>query len=85
MPHFMIVLTLYINSLKLSWIKKCLFLRNMEPLNKFYIKVFKTLYFLNPQMDLLYIIWHDYIYWSRILFTTVLTPPYDLELKVTDF
>ena len=32
MPHFMIVL-LYINSLNLSWIKKkCLFLRNMEPL-----------------------------------------------------
>ena len=33
MPHFMIVLILYINLLNLSWIKKCLFLRNMEPLN----------------------------------------------------
>ena len=34
MPHFIIVLILYmyINSLNLSWIKKCLFLRNMEPL-----------------------------------------------------
>ena len=34
MPHFMIVLILHINSLNLSLIKKCLFLRNMEPLNK---------------------------------------------------
>ena len=33
-PHFMIVLTAYINLLNLSWIKKCLFLRNMEPFNK---------------------------------------------------
>ena len=32
MPHFMIVLIPYINSLNLSWIIKCLFLRNMEPL-----------------------------------------------------
>ena len=35
MPHFMIVLILYINLLNLSWIKKkCLFLRNMEASNK---------------------------------------------------
>ena len=26
---------------------------------KFYVKIFKTLYFLNPQMDLFYI-WYDY-------------------------
>ena len=32
MPHFMIVLIPYINLLNLSWIIKCLFLRNMEPL-----------------------------------------------------
>ena len=31
MPHFMIVLIPYINLLNLSWIIKCLFLRNMEP------------------------------------------------------
>ena len=31
-PHCMMVLILYINFSKLSWIKKCLFLRNMEPL-----------------------------------------------------
>ena len=28
----MIISIQYINSLNLSWIKKCLFLRNMEPL-----------------------------------------------------
>ena len=33
MPHFMIVLIPYINLLNLSWIMKCLFLRNMEPLS----------------------------------------------------
>ena len=32
MPYFMIILKLYINLLNLSWIIKCLFLRNMEPL-----------------------------------------------------
>ena len=32
MPHFMIVFILYINLSNLSWIIKCLFLRNMEPL-----------------------------------------------------
>ena len=32
MPHFMIVLILYINLLNLSWIIKCLVLRDMEPL-----------------------------------------------------
>ena len=31
-PHFMILLILYIILLNLSWIKKCLFWRNMEPL-----------------------------------------------------
>ena len=37
---------------------------------KFYVKVFKTLYFLNPQMDLLYT-WYDYRCWSKILFSTI--------------
>ena len=32
MPHFMIVLIPYINLLNLSWIIKCLFFRNVEPL-----------------------------------------------------
>ena len=35
MPHFIIVLMLYINLSNLSWIIKCLFLRNMEPLRSF--------------------------------------------------
>ena len=34
-------------------------------------------------MDLLYI-WHDYRYWFKILFGTIPTPAYDLEVKVTD-
>ena len=34
-------------------------------------------------MELLYI-WHDYRYWSKILFGTIPTPAYDLEFKVTD-
>ena len=36
MPHFMIVLILYINLLNLSWIIKCVFLMNMEPLRYVY-------------------------------------------------
>ena len=32
MPHFMLVSLLHINLLNLSWIIKCLFLSNMEPL-----------------------------------------------------
>ena len=34
-------------------------------------------------MDLLYIL-HDYRYWSKILFGTIPTPAYDIEVKVTD-
>ena len=34
-------------------------------------------------MDLLYI-WHDYKYWSKILFDTISTPAYDLEAKLMD-
>ena len=33
MTHFIILLILYIDLLNLSWIKKCLFLRTMEPFN----------------------------------------------------
>ena len=32
MPHFMIILIPYINLLNLSWIMKCLFWSDMEPL-----------------------------------------------------
>ena len=34
MPHFMIVLKPYVNLLNLSWIKKSLFLRNIEASNQ---------------------------------------------------
>ena len=34
-------------------------------------------------MDLLYI-WHNYRYWSKILFGNILTSAYNLEVKVTD-
>ena len=50
---------------------------------KFYIKVFKISSFLNPYMDIFYI-WHDYRYWSKTLFSSISTPAYDLEVKVTD-
>ena len=34
-------------------------------------------------MDLVYI-WYDCKYWSKILCSTILTPAYGLEVKVTD-
>ena len=34
MPYFMMVLILYINLFKLSWLVWCLFLKNMEPVTK---------------------------------------------------
>ena len=47
------------------------------------VKDFKISSFLNPCMDLLYI-WHDYRNWSKILFGTIPTTAYDLEVKITD-
>ena len=56
-------------------------------LEKCYIKVlrqgFKISSFLNHYMNLLYI-WHDYRYWSNILFGTIPTPAHDLKDNVTD-
>ena len=34
-------------------------------------------------MDLLYI-WYEYRCWSKILFSTIHTPAYDLAVKFTD-
>ena len=34
-------------------------------------------------MNLFYI-WHDYRYWPKVLFGTIPTPAYDLEVKVTN-
>ena len=50
---------------------------------KFYVKVFKPLHFLIPQMDLVYI-WYNYRWWFKILLSTIHTPAYDLEVKVAD-
>ena len=44
---------------------------------KFYVKVFKTSYFLNPLMDLVYI-WYNYRCWSKILLSHIHTPAHDL-------
>ena len=44
---------------------------------KFYVKVFKTSYFLNPLMDLVYI-WYNYRCWSKILMSPNHTTAYDL-------
>ena len=49
---------------------------------KFYVKVYET-YFLNPEMDFVYI-WYDYRCWSKIFLGTIHTPAHDLEIKVTD-
>ena len=50
---------------------------------KFFVKVFKTLYFPNTPMDLVYL-WYDYRCWSKILLSTIHNPANDLEVKVTD-
>ena len=50
---------------------------------KVYVKVFKTLSILNPQMNLAYIL-NDYRCWSKILLSTIPTPAHDLEVKVTN-
>ena len=49
----------------------------------FIFEELKTLYFLNPQVDLVYI-WYDYRCWSKILLSTIHTPAHDLDVKVMD-
>ena len=51
---------------------------------KFFIKVFKILYLLNPWMDLVGTL-PDIRYWSDVLCCTITTHIDDLEVKVTDF
>ena len=51
---------------------------------KFLVKVFKSLYFLNPWMDLVDTL-PDVRYWSEVLCCTITTYISDLEIKVTDF
>ena len=51
---------------------------------KFLVKVFKSLYLLNPWMDLVDTLPDDR-YWSEVLCCTITTHINDLEVKVTDF
>ena len=51
---------------------------------KFLVKVFKSLYLLNPWMDLVDTLPDDR-YWSEVLCCTIKTHIDDLEVKVTDF
>ena len=44
---------------------------------KFYVKVFKTSYFLNPLMDLVDI-WYNYTCWFKILLSPIHTPAHGL-------
>ena len=52
---------------------------------KFLVKVFKSLYLLNPWMDLVVDTLPDVRYWSEVLCCTTTTHISDLEVKVTDF
>ena len=51
---------------------------------KFLVKVFKSLYLLNPRMDLVDTLPHVR-YWSENLCYTIMTHISDLEVKGTDF
>ena len=51
---------------------------------KVHVKVFRTSLFPNPMMDLVHV-WYDDRHWSKILHSTIPTPIYDLQVKVTDF
>ena len=51
---------------------------------KFLAKVFKSLYLLNPWMELVETL-PDVRYWSEVLCCTIMTHIIDLEVKVTDF
>ena len=51
---------------------------------KFLVKVFKSLYLLNPWMDLVDTL-PDVSYWPKVLCCTITTHISDLEVKVMDF
>ena len=56
----------------------------LQKMLKFLAKVFKSLYLLNPWMDLLDTL-PDVRYWSEVLCCTIMTHISDLEVKVMDF
>ena len=51
---------------------------------KLLVKVFKSLYLLNPRMDLVDTL-PDVRYWSEVLCYTIMTHISDLEMKGMDF
>ena len=51
---------------------------------KFLVKVFKSLFLLNPWMDLVDTL-PDVRYWSEVLCYTIMTYIGDIKVKVTDF
>ena len=53
-------------------------------LKMFLVKVFKSLYLLNPWMDLVDTL-PDVRYWSEVLCCTIMTHIGDLKVKVMDF
>ena len=50
---------------------------------KFYVKVFRTLLFLNSVVYLFHV-WHDDRCWSKILCSMIPSPVYYFKVKVTD-
>ena len=60
MPHFMIALRPCINLLNLSWMIKCLFLRNMESL-KFVFWKRKTINLLSSAVMEVQIFFHSFV------------------------
>ena len=61
-------------ALALAWVSGVTQLTKML---KFYVKVFKTLYFLNPQMGLVYIL-YNYRCLFKILLSPIHTPAHNL-------
>ena len=77
MPHFMIVMIQLIpsiNLLNLSWIIKCLFLRNMEPLIHLFTRVVQGRTYSTAQVKE-----PIFFFISRINFTIRDFPPSGLE------
>ena len=50
---------------------------------KYYVKVFRTSLFPNPEVYLFHV-WYDDRCWSRILCSTIPNPIHDFEVKITD-
>ena len=56
----------------------------LRKLLKFLVKIYKSLYLLNPWLDRVYTL-PDVRYWSAVLCCTIMTNIGDLEVKVRDY